>query len=91
MLDHLLFGQVKNIVVIGTSQTLVTADDNVTDFMLCHFLSLIKVDVLHLIRTVQNICDRLPDTLVKGLHMGQLLAGLSQLGGGDEIHRIGDF
>ena len=32
MLGHLLFGQVENIVVIGTSQTLVTTDDNVANY-----------------------------------------------------------
>ena len=40
---------------------------------------------------VENVGDGGLDLLKVGLHIGELLPGLLKIGGGDEIHGVGDL
>ena len=84
--------QLQHVVVVGAGQALVPCDDHKAGLaLLLGLVVALDVAVLQLGGVAENIQDGFGQPVKIGLHFLQLLAGLFHLGGGDQIHGVGDF
>ena len=86
-------GLFDDILVIGPRQALVRRDDQAAIGAipgLCH-VGGIEIVALHPVGRAEDTLDLYPQGLEIGAGLAQVVLGPAQLGGGDEIHGVGDL
>ena len=90
-LFQLLLRPLQHIMVIRAGQAFIAGDHNIAHLVRFHLRPGIKILMLDFRRMVKDIGDGVDDLVKIGLRVGSLLAGLAQIGGGDQIHGVGDL
>ena len=91
---HFLLCQLDDIVVIGAAHAFVRSDDNIAHLPVfgLDLLPLIEIPHIDVLRcTGKDTPHSIQQLIEIGLCCCQILFRLFQLGGGDQIHGIGDF